>query len=205
LEEAVSVCVVDDDESVLRSLQRILQLEGYKVWTFASAEEFFDRSSPPEPFCIVTDLRMPGLSGTEFQQRVRATGSSVPFVFLTGHGGVSDAVRAMKDGAVDFLEKPVDTVQLIDAIRTGLQRYVAGRKMEESVAEWSRLFATLSPRERQVSELVAEGLLNKEIAAQLGTSEKTVKVQRGRAMKKLKARSTAALVNILNAVRSRRR
>jgi len=197
MQGAPMVCVVDDDSSVLKSLERILRLEGYDVRTFLSGEEYLAVPPPEGPHCVITDLRMPGLSGLEFQQRVRQTAPATPFIFLTGHGGVTEAVRAMKAGAADFLEKPVDLSHLLPALKSAIERHRQSLEASAMNAELERRFGTLSPRERQVCAMVAEGLLNKEIAARLGTSEKTVKVQRGRAMKKLNAGTTAALVNMV--------
>lgn len=191
------VFLVDDDDSVRRSLERLLKLAGYRVEPFASPHELLDRLPYDGDGCVVTDLRLPGMTGIALQQTAHAQGFSLPFVFISGHGGVTEAVRAMKAGAVDFLEKPLDPQALLAAVQSALTTGLETRreKLERQAAR--RLVATLTPRERQVCELVGRGLLNKQIAAELGTSEKTVKTQRGKASRKLKATSTASLIDIL--------
>jgi RNA polymerase sigma factor (sigma-70 family) len=192
------VFLVDDDESVRKALSRFLKLNGYEVETFASGAEFLARPSFSGVGCIVTDLRMPEMSGIELQQECAARGLIYPFLFITGHGDITDAVQAMKNGASDFLLKPVVLEDLRAQVDLALGGHAARLRQAEERQELQRRFNTLSPRERQVCLLVREGLLNKQVAARLGTSEKTVKVQRGRAARKLGVASTAGLIDFLH-------
>jgi FixJ family two-component response regulator len=190
------VIIVDDDASVRRSMVRLLGLAGHRTETYASAEEFL--ASPPRrtPACLVLDLRMPGIGGLELQERLAAAGHALPIVFVTGHGDVPASVQAMKGGAVDFLLKPFGADELLAAVDSALER--ARREVEETrgLDELRTRFATLTPRERQVFELVVTGLLNKQVAGRLGTSEKTVKAHRARVMERMAATSFAELVRM---------
>jgi RNA polymerase sigma factor (sigma-70 family) len=192
-----SVFVVDDDDSVRRSLHRLLSLAGFRVETFASPHDLLARLPYHGDGCIVTDLRMPQMSGLALQQSALTQGCILPFVFITGHGDVPDAVAAMKGGALDFLEKPLDPQTLLKAIERAIIAGRSARRLHEERDAARSLLATLTPRERQVCDMVGKGLLNKQIAAALGTSEKTVKAQRGKATRKLKVESTAALLDLL--------
>jgi len=190
------VFVVDDDDSVRKALMRLLAGAGYVVEVFASAREFLDHNLPEVPSCAVLDLSMPGMDGLELQTRLTEQNLTLGVVFLTGHGDIPASVRAMKEGAVDFLTKPVDEDNLLAAIDTALgnqRRILEGR--HES-AKLGQRFRKLSKREREVMELVVKGLLNKQIAGELGISEKTVKVHRGRVMQKTGVRSLAELVQL---------
>lgn len=192
-----NVYLVDDDVSVRRSLDRLFRVAGHTVETFSSPSEFLRRLPIHGEGCIVTDLRMPEMSGLELQQAIRREGCKLPILFISGHGEVPDAVQAMKGGAVDYLQKPLDPQKMLDSVQSAMiegQRIVQADRCREQAR---LLVATLTPRERQVCELVCRGLLNKQIAAELGTSEKTVKAQRGKATRKLKVNSTAALVDLL--------
>jgi len=194
------VFVVDDDAAVRRALERLIKSVGLAVETFASAQEFLRRDPPDGPACVVTDVRMPGLSGLDLQKELAEADLSMPIVFMTGHGTVPMSVRAMKAGAVDFLQKPVDEQVLLDAIHQALER--GSREQEESAqhAEIQQRIELLTAREREVFELVVSGMLNKQIAAELGASEKTIKVHRGRVMQKMKADSLADLVRMAERV-----
>jgi len=195
-EDASTVFVVDDDESVGRALGRLLRGVGYTVEVYTSAEAFIDRSQPDGPACAVVDLAMPGMNGLELQARLADENREIGVVFLTAHGDIPASVRAMKQGAVDFLIKPVDEGSLLHAIEVALdrqQQIIASRRQSEDL----RLrFDSLSAREREVLLLVVDGLLNKQIAAQLGISEKTVKVHRSRVMHKTGARTAAQLARL---------
>jgi FixJ family two-component response regulator len=187
------VSVVDDDELVLRSLARLLKSGGFAVRTFPSSEKFLEQR-PAGPGCLVLDMAMPGLNGLELQARVASSGDPCPVVFLSGESDVPTSVQAMKGGAVDFLTKPVIREKLLESVRAALAKDAAGRAERERSDSLTSRLAKLTPREYEVLNLVAEGLLNKQIAAQLGTAEKTVKVHRARAMRKMEVGSVAELV-----------
>ncbi|PTL83481.1 response regulator transcription factor [Vitiosangium sp. GDMCC 1.1324] len=189
--------IVDDDPSVLRSLKRMFQLEGYAVEGFTHPRRMLERGPGPRPGCVVMDLRMPELNGLELQEELRRVGWKQPIVFMTGHGDVPAAVKAMKAGAVDFLPKPVSTVELLAAVERALAQDRAARVSELEHEALRARFSSLTPRELQVCRLVARGLLNKQIAAELGTAEQTVRLQRGRVMEKLAVESVAELVRLM--------
>ena len=190
------VFVVDDDASVLKGLRRLLAAAGLEVAGFESPQQFLERFDPGAPGCVVLDLAMPGLNGMELQQELAARGSMLPIVFLTGHGDVPTSVQAMKRGAADFLTKPVDEKDLLAAIRNAFEKGRALRMAQAETAEIGRRLATLTPREREVLEHIVAGKRNKQVAGELGTVEKTVKVHRARVMEKMQARSLAELVRL---------
>jgi len=193
---AYKVFIVDDDEAVLTALKRLLTSAGLSVETFSSARTFLDHLPHDLPSCVVLDQRMPELSGLEIQRRIHERDGALSIVFLTGHGDVPTSVQAMKNGAVDFLTKPVDGDLLIDAVKRALMSSVdALNTIRERDGFLARL-ALLTPRERQVGSLVIRGLLNKQIAWELGTAEKTVKAHRARVMQKLAVGSVAELARI---------
>ncbi len=190
------VFVVDDDASVRRSLARLLHSAGFEVEAFASAEDFLSATRPERPSCLVLDLHMPGIGGLDLQHRLAAAGLDPAIVFLTGHGTVPSSVRAMKAGAVDFIQKPFDGPDLLAAVGRAVdqdRRAQVERREREQVQV---RFDVLTPRERQVMALVVAGLPNKLVADRLGTSEKTIKVHRGRVMAKMRAASLADLVRM---------
>ena len=192
-----TVFLVDDDSSVRRALTRLIKSAGYPVLAFASAGEFLENNVPSDgPACLFLDIRMPGLSGLDLQGELQKRDSILPIIFITGHGDIPMSVKAMKAGAVDFLPKPVKDKELLPAIEQALAR--AGRESAErtEIADIRRRSVTLTPREREVMELVVTGMLNKQIAHELGTVEKTIKIHRARVMQKMKAGSLAELVRI---------
>lgn len=195
------VYVVDDDETVRRSLARLIRSVGLKVDTFASAQAFLEHKGQDRPSCLVLDVRLPGLSGLDLQAAMGQSQRAMPIIFITGRGNVPMTVRAMKGGAQDFLEKPFDDQELLDGIQRALARSREARAEDAERADIERRLATLTPRERQVLELVVAGLLNKQIAGELGAAEKTIKVHRGRVMKKMQADSVAGLVRMTQKAR----
>ncbi|MGH7340138.1 MAG: response regulator transcription factor [Candidatus Rokuibacteriota bacterium] len=188
------VFVIDDDDSVRRSLERLLRSVDLDVETFASAQDFLRKPLPDRPSCVVLDLRLPGPSGLELQESLIRAGHDVPIVFISGHADVPSSVRAIKAGAVDFLQKPFSDQALLDIIHGGLRRDRERRRDRAEVGGIRARFDTLTPRERDVLGLVIQGRLNKQIAGELGISEKTVKFHRGRVMDKTQAGSVAELV-----------
>jgi FixJ family two-component response regulator len=190
------VYVVDDDESVRRGLSRLLRSAGLSVETFPSAQAFLSRDLPDRPACLVLDVRMPGLSGLDLQAALKQAGRPMPIVFISGQSDVPVSVRAMKEGALDFLQKPFDEDQLLSAIAGALARGRTARALRDESAVVRQRFETLTPRERQVLGQVIAGLLNKQIAANLGAAEKTIKIHRGRVMQKMAAGSVADLVRM---------
>ena len=191
-----TVYIVDDEESVRRALSRLVRSVGLAVETFPTAQAFLERERVDRPACLVLDVRLPGLSGLDLQASLGARQEILPIIFITGRGSIPMSVRAMKEGALDFLRKPVESQELLDAIRRALarSREALGRQAERDVLT-ARL-AMLTAREREVLDLVVAGMLNKQIAVELGAAEKTIKVHRGRVMKKMEADSVADLVRM---------
>ena len=190
------VCAVDDDPSVRRGLRRLFKSAGFAAETFASAEDYLTREIFQGPICLVLDVRMPGLKGPGLQEALEKRGACEQIVFLTGHGDVPTATRAMKKGAVDFLIKPFDSGELIEAVNRALGRSKEQLRKREQRREARGRVDRLTPREFEVLRFVVMGLLNKQIAAELHTAEKTIKVHRGRVMQKLGVTSVADLVRI---------
>jgi FixJ family two-component response regulator len=190
------VFVVDDDESLREALRSLIRSAGLRVETFASAQDFLARPRASVPSCLVLDLWLPGLSGLDLQTRLAELNIQCPIVFITGHGDVPASVQAMKAGAVDFLGKPFADEDLLNAIHQAIERDRATRQKQAATAELHDRYQSLTRRERDVMERVVSGLLNKEVAAELGTSEITVKVHRGRVMHKMKAGALADLVRM---------
>lgn len=190
------VFVVDDDISVRESLELLLQNEGLRAKTFASAQEFLDCPRADVSSCLVLDLSLPGLNGLELQKRIAAERTDMPIIFITGYGDVPKTVQAMKGGAVEFLTKPFNDEVLLNAIRQALERSRVALAHETEMQELRDRYASLTPRERQVMALVVSGLLNKQVGGELGISEITVKAHRGQVMQKMKADSVADLVKM---------
>ena len=191
------VFVVDDDPSVRRAIKRLLESVGLEVQSFGSAPEFL-HSIPDTPSCLVLDIRLPGISGLDFQRMMAEANIHIPIIFITGHGDVPMTVRAMKAGAVEFLTKPFRDQDLLDAVQFALERDRARHQREAEIATLRERFESLSAREREVVAMVVSGMLNKQIAAEIGTTENTVKVHRSRAIEKMQAKSLADLVRMVD-------
>src|SRR5262245_59239457 len=199
-----AVLIVDDDASLREALRSLFGSVGLPVRLFGSAAEFLGSKLPDVPSCLVLDVRLPGLSGLDFQTELAKADIHVPIVFITGHGDIPMTVRAMKAGAVEFLTKPFRDQDLLDAVRLGLERDRARREAGRALSELRAAFDTLTAREKEVLAFVTAGLLNKQIAAEMGVSEITVKVHRGNTMRKMGAKSFADLVRMADALGLRR-
>jgi FixJ family two-component response regulator len=195
-ERSAKVFVVDDDVTVCVALSRLIRTAGFHVETFGTATECLSADRLKDADCLVLDVHLPDLSGLELQARLTALGLELPIVFITGRGDIPMSVRAMKAGALEFLTKPFDNRQLLDAIEQGIARCRSARQHTEQLLDLQLRHESLTPRERQVFALVVRGLLNKQIAGELGTAEKTVKIHRGQVMRKLEARSVPDLVRM---------
>jgi RNA polymerase sigma factor (sigma-70 family) len=191
------VFVVDDDPSIRRAIQRPIKSVGLQVQVFGSAREFLVSKRPDAPSCLVLDIRLPGMSGLDFQRELANADIHIPIIFITAHGDVRMTVRAMKAGAVEFLTKPFRDQDLLDAIQIALTSDRVRREREAEISVLQERFETLTPREREVLLLVVSGMLNKQIAAELRTAENTVKVHRSRAMEKMQTQSLAELVKMV--------
>ena len=198
-----TVFVVDDDLSVREALSSLIRSVGFHVQTFSSAVEFLQQPRPAGVSCLVLDVRMPGLSGLDLQGEFSRSGEPIPIIFITGHGDIPMAVRAIKAGAVEFLAKPFRDDDLLEAIRHALERDRAGRSEAAELDEIRRKYATLTGREREVIALMVKGMLNKQAAAELGVAEITVKVHRHNIMQKMKVRSLPDLVRMMEKVNAR--
>jgi RNA polymerase sigma factor (sigma-70 family) len=191
------VFVVDDDPSVRSSLKFLMSSVGLQVESFDSADALLQRKLPDAPSCLVLDVRLRGLSGLDFQRELAARNCHMPIIFITGHGDIPMSVRAMKAGAVEFLTKPFRDQDLLDAVRIALEKDCERRERQKEVSDLKERFDSLTPREHEVISMVVSGMLNKQIADQLGTAENTVKVHRSRAMEKMHAQSVAELVKMI--------
>jgi FixJ family two-component response regulator len=198
------VFVVEDDESVRRALGNLFQSVGLQVEVFGSATEMLQSKLPDVASCLVLDVRLPGLSGLDFQTELARANVHIPIIFMTGHGDIPMTVRAMKGGAVDFLTKPFRDQDMLDAVVTAIERDRKRREADTILADLQTLLETLTPREREVLALVSSGLMNKQIAAELGLAEITVKIHRGHIMKKMGARSLADLLRKAETLRAGR-
>ena len=200
--QAPVVFVVDDDPSVRSSLKFLMSSVGLQVESFDSADALLQRKLPDAPSCLVLDVRLRGLSGLDFQRELAARNCHMPIIFITGHGDIPMSVRAMKAGAVEFLTKPFRDQDLLDAVRIALEKDRERRERKKEVSDLKERFNSLTPREQKVISMVVSGMLNKQIADQLGTAENTVKVHRSRAMEKMHAQSVAELVKMIDKLES---
>ena len=204
VEEQKVVYVIDDDTSTRESLKSLFSSVGLHVEAFGSAPDFFGKKLPDAAICLVVDVRLPGLSGLDFQVELTKANIDVPIIFITGHGDIAMTVKAMKAGAIEFLTKPIREQDLLDAVKLGLEKDETRRKGQKTTSIVRSLFESLTPREQEVIRLVTAGLMNKQIAAEMGVSEITVKVHRGNVMRKMKANSLADLVRMADMLGIRR-
>ena len=199
-EDPPIVFIVDDDSSVRSSLARLISSIGLQAKTFSSAQEFLQHEHPKGPCCLVLDIRLPGLNGLDLQDYLNSLSYNIPIIFITGCGNIPMSVRAIKHGAVNFLEKPFEDQALLDAVQNAIEQNKQARQKEAEIFEIQQRIEALTSREREVFVLVVTGMMNKQIAAELGTSEKTVKVHRARVMEKMQVKSLAELVRMAGKV-----
>jgi FixJ family two-component response regulator len=200
IEQQPVVCIIDDDVSLCEALGSLFRSVGLHVQVFGSAPEFLQSKLPDGPSCLVLDIRLPGLSGLDFQSELAKANIQIPIIFMSGHGDIPMTVRAMKAGAVEFLPKPFRDQDMLDAVQTGLERDRARRRSANDSSKLKASFDSLTPREQEIMGFVTAGLMNKQIAGEIGVSEITVKVHRGSVMRKMGAKSLAELVRMADAL-----
>jgi FixJ family two-component response regulator len=191
-----TVFIIDDDRGMRQAIQDLVESVGLRAEVFATGEEFLRRQPAPAPGCLVLDVRLPQMSGLDFQRRLAETGVSIPIIFITAHGDIPMSVRALKSGAMEFLTKPFRDQDLLDAIQQALKSDAAARAQQAEVHDLEERYQVLTAREREVMPLVVSGMLNKQIASQIGASEATVKIHRGHVMRKMKAESVVELLRM---------
>ncbi len=192
--------IVDDDPEMLASLEFLLQASGWRTVSYSSAQDFLKQDNPLVPGCLLLDVRMPEISGLELQDRLHWKAYSLPIVFMTAHGDIDMAVKAVKNGAIDFITKPIDDERLLAAVSAAVDKDWADRARQNDIGRWRAAYATLTDREKEVAKWVATGIMNKHIALRLGIGEKTVQVHRGAVCKKLNVRSAVEISKILDAL-----
>jgi FixJ family two-component response regulator len=191
-----TVFIVDDDHRIRRAIQDLVESVGLRAQAFATGQEFLNRQRTSEPSCLILDVRLPQMSGLDFQRQLAETGAQIPIIFITAHGDIPMSVRALKSGAVEFLTKPFRDQDLLDAIQQALQRDIAARKQQAEIHNLQERYQSLTAREREVMTLVVTGLLNKQIASEIRASEGTVKIHRGHVMRKMQAESVVELLRM---------